>query len=156
MTDRKSLNVLPTTGAAGKLDEIRRQQAETPAAKKLNDETAIDRALDQSLTGDQRKVKEHIVEALQTVYDPELPVNLYDLGLIYKLRLTPGEQGQIVDIDMTLTAPNCPVAEEIPRQVQEAASKVEGVERVNVELVWEPKWDKSRMSEAALLELGLM
>jgi FeS assembly SUF system protein len=153
---RKSLNVLPTTGAVGKLDEIRRQEAAAPAGKKLNDESPIDRALDQSLTAEQRKVKERVVEALQTVYDPELPVNLYDLGLIYKLQLSPGEAGQIVDIDMTLTAPNCPVAEEIPQQVQEAASKVAGVERVNVELVWSPKWDKSRMSEVALLELGLL
>lgn len=154
---RKSLNVLPTTGAAGKLDELRKQSPEgSPVEKKLNDESPIDRALDPSLTVEQRKVKERIVEALQTVYDPELPVNLYDLGLIYKLQLRPGEAGQIVDIDMTLTAPNCPVAEEIPQQVQEAASKVKGVERVNVQLVWSPKWDKSRMSEVALLELGLL
>ena len=149
----KSLNVLPSSG---KLDELRKSEPAASPAKKLNDETPIDRALDASLSPEQRKVKERIVEALQTVYDPELPVNLYDLGLIYKLDLSPGESGQTADIDMTLTAPNCPVAEQIPRQVQEAVAKVAGVERVNVKLVWSPKWDKSRMSEAALLELGLL
>ena len=149
----KTLNVLPSSN---KLDELRKTDPVVPATKKLNDETPIDRALDGSLSPEQRKVKERIVEALQTVYDPELPVNLYDLGLIYKLGLTAGDAGQTVAIDMTLTAPNCPVAEEIPRQVQEAVAKVNGVARVNVELVWKPKWDKSRMSEAALLELGLL
>lgn len=157
---RKSLKVLPTTGAAGKLAELRAQPSAAPPAKKLNDETPIDRALDSSLSPEQRRIKEKIVEALQQVYDPELPVNLYDLGLIYRLHLSQshdeGEGGQIVEIDMTLTAPNCPVAEQIPRQVHEAVSAVQGVERVEVRLVWEPKWDKSRMSETALLELGLL
>ena len=149
----KTLNVLPNRG---KLDELRKTEPVAPVAKKLNDETPIDRALDASLSPEQRKVKERIMEALQTVYDPELPVNLYDLGLIYKLSLTTADAGEVVNIDMTLTAPNCPVAEEIPRQVQEAVAKVNGVSRVNVELVWSPRWDKSRMSEAALLELGLL
>ena len=155
---RKSLNVLPTTGAAGKLEEFRRQSPQaTPAQRKLNDQTAIDRALDDSLTPEQKKIKEKVIEAIQQVYDPEIPVNLYDLGLIYRLVLRPGEKGgQIVEIDMTLTAPNCPVAEELPNQVGFAAQLVEGVEDVLVELVWHPKWDKSRMSEVALLELGLM
>ena len=149
----KTLNVLPSSN---KLDELRRAEPPASPVKKLNDETPIDRALDASLSPEQRKVKERIVEALQTVYDPELPVNLYDLGLIYKLSLADADAGQRVDIDMTLTAPNCPVAEEIPRQVQEAVASVPGVSRVHVELVWSPKWDKSRMSEAALLELGLL
>jgi len=195
---RKSLKVLPITGAAGKLEELRKQQTPSPPgrgwpagpgegaapAKKLNDETPIDRALDQSLTPEQRKIKEKIIEALQQVYDPELPVNLYDLGLIYRLDLRPAEPegtearaeaspplrhagtkgsggggvggGQIVEIEMTLTAPNCPVAEQIPRQVHEAVAAVAGVEHVEVRLVWEPRWDKSRMSEVALLELGLL
>ena len=151
----KSLRVLPTTGAAGKLDELRAQPSGAPA-KKLNDETTIDRALDPSLSPEQRKVKERIVEALQTVYDPELPVNLYDLGLIYKLDLRDGDGGQDVAIDMTLTAPNCHVAEEIPKQVHEAVARVEGVASVAVRLVWSPRWGKERMSEVALLELGLM
>ena len=154
---RKSLKVLPTTGAAGKLAELRDQPAAGPPAKKLNDETPIDRALDQALSPEQRKIKEKIIEALQQVYDPELPVNLYDLGLIYRLILRDADGGgQAVDIDMTLTAPNCPVAEQIPQMVHQAAAAVEGVEHVEVRLVWEPRWDKSRMSEVALLELGLM
>ena len=152
----KSLKVLPATGAAGKLDGLRKQSA-APPAKKLNDETPIDRALDPALTPEQRRIKERVVEQLQQVYDPELPVNVFDLGLIYRLDFRAGEQGgQIVEIDMTLTAPNCPVAEQIPRQVQEAAAKAEGVERVEVQLVWSPRWDKGRMSEVALLELGLL
>ncbi len=155
---RKSLKVLPSTGAAGKLEELRAQSASAAPAKKLNDETPIDRALDQALSPEQRRIKEKIIEALQQVYDPELPVNLYDLGLIYRLDLRDADEGdgQIVEIDMTLTAPNCPVAEQIPQMVQQAAAAVPGVTRVGVRLVWEPKWDKSRMSEAALLELGLM
>lgn len=152
---RTSLNVLPLTGAAGKLEELRRQPPAAPA-KKLNDQTPIDRALDDSLTAEQRRIKERVIERLQQIYDPELPVNLYDLGLIYRLDVRAGEDGgQVVEIDMTLTAPNCPVAEQIPRQVQ-AAAKVDEVERVDVRLVWEPKWDKTRMSEVALLELGLL
>ena len=169
----KSLKVLPTTGPAGKVEELRKQTpAATPPAKKLNDETPIDWALDPSLNDEQRRIKQRVVEELQQVYDPELPVNIFDLGLIYRLDLRYAEgtearghegtkggksgKGQIVEIDMTLTAPNCPVAEQIPRMVQEAAAKAEGVERVDVRLVWEPRWDKSRMSEVALLELGLM
>lgn len=157
---RANLNVLPSSGAAGKLAELRTQPQHATVTKKLNDETPIDRAIDSSLTTEQRRIKERVIEALQQVYDPELPVNLYDLGLIYRLAIKAGERGEqgghVVEIDMTLTAPNCPVAEQIPRQVQQAAAAVAGVERVDVQLVWEPKWDKSRMSEAALLELGLL
>src|SRR5688572_8212892 len=88
---RKPLNVLPVTGAAGKLAELRAQGVALPPSKKLNDQTPIDRALDQSLTPRQRAIKERIIEALQQVYDPELPVNLYDLGLIYRLDLREAE-----------------------------------------------------------------
>ena len=155
--NRKSLNVLPTGLTSHKLDEIREMPAEPSGEKKLNDETPVDWALDTSLSPAQRRMKEKIVDALRTVYDPELPVNLYDLGLIYKLTLQGGQAGgQVVDIEMTLTTPNCPVAEQIPDQVQQAVAGVEGVERVNARLVWTPRWGKERMSEAALLELGLL
>ena len=99
------------------------------------------------------QMHEAIVAAIRTVYDPELPVNLYDLGLIYAINL--GENGK-VDIDMTLTAPGCPVAGEMPRMVEYAVRHVPGVTEVKATLVWSPAWNKSMMSEAAQLELGFM
>ena len=154
---KRSLNVLPSGLTSNKINELRDMPAAASSEKKLNEETPVDWALDSSLTPAQKKLKEKIIDALRTVYDPELPVNLFDLGLIYKLTLQDGQKGgQIVDIEMTLTTPNCPVAEEIPDQVQEAVAGVEGVERVNAELVWTPRWGKEKMSEAALLELGLL
>ncbi|MCP5405240.1 MAG: DUF59 domain-containing protein [Pseudomonadaceae bacterium] len=98
-------------------------------------------------------LREKVIHALRGVMDPELPVNLYDLGLIYELDVM--ESGTVA-IVMTLTAPNCPVAEEMPRMVQTAVLAVDGVASCTVKLVFEPPWDKSRLSEAARLELGLM
>lgn len=94
-----------------------------------------------------------IIAALRTVFDPEIPVNVYDLGLIY--RIEPGDHG-VVEIDMTLTAPGCPVAGEMLSMVQKAVNAVEGVGGVEVRLVFDPPWDKSRMSEDVQLELGLI
>jgi FeS assembly SUF system protein len=94
-----------------------------------------------------------IVAALRTVHDPEIPVNIYDLGLIY--RIEPKQRG-MVEIDMTLTAPGCPVAGEMVKWVEKAVSDVEGVGSVDVNLVFDPPWDKSRMSEDVQLELGLI
>ncbi len=150
----RSLNVLPSND---KVEELRKAPpvAET-GVKKLNDETPIDRALDGSLNDHQRIIKERVIEALRTVYDPELPVNLFDLGLIYKIDLTTVEGGEQIAIDMTLTAPACPVAGEMPGMVQRAVEPVDGVASCKVDLVWSPRWDKSKMSEVALLELGLM
>ena len=96
---------------------------------------------------------ETVIAALRTVHDPEIPVNIYDLGLIY--RIAPGERG-FVEIDMTLTAPGCPVAGEMMNWVQKAVSDVDGVESVKVNLVFDPPWDKSKMSEDVQLELGLL
>lgn len=93
-----------------------------------------------------------IIRALRQVYDPEIPVNVYDLGLIYELKV---DEGHNVFIQMTLTAPNCPVADQLVEDVNMQVGKVEGVKKVNVILVFEPAWDKSMMSEEALLELGL-
>jgi FeS assembly SUF system protein len=95
-----------------------------------------------------------IIAALRSVFDPEIPVNIYDLGLIYNLQVN--EQNHEVYILMTLTSPNCPVAEDMPLQVQEAVKLVEGVGNVQVELTFEPPWDKDMLSESALLELGLL
>jgi len=96
---------------------------------------------------------ERIIAALRTVHDPEIPVNIYDLGLIY--RIDPKQQG-LVEIDMTLTAPGCPVAGEMLKWVEAAVSGVEGISNVDVHLVFDPPWDKSRMSEDVQLELGLI
>lgn len=90
--------------------------------------------------------------ALRTVYDPEIPVNVYDLGLIYELKV---DADQIVHIQMTLTAPNCPMADYVVDMVKEAVDDVPGVMGTEIELVFEPVWDKSRMSEEARVELGL-
>jgi FeS assembly SUF system protein len=95
-----------------------------------------------------------IIAALRSVFDPEIPVNIYDLGLIYNLQVTEGTGD--VYILMTLTTPNCPVAEDMPLQVQEAVQLVQGVGTVKVELTFEPPWDKDMLSESALLELGLL
>jgi FeS assembly SUF system protein len=94
-----------------------------------------------------------IITALRSVHDPEIPVNIYDLGLIYRIELKDHES---VDIDMTLTAPGCPVASEILSWVRKAVSAVDGIKRVNVNLVFDPPWDQEKMSEEAKLELGLM
>ena len=97
--------------------------------------------------------KSAVIAALRTVYDPELPVNLYELGLIYELKIEPTGE---VHIRMTLTSPGCPVAGSLVGEVQKKVEAVSGVRSAKVELVWDPPWDKSRMSEAALLDLGLM
>lgn len=99
------------------------------------------------------KLETRIVDALRTVYDPEIPVNIYDLGLIYDLDVA--SDGK-VDIRMTLTAPGCPVAQTFPGVVGDAVAAVEGVTDVDVELVWEPPWSREMMSEAARLHLGML
>lgn len=92
-----------------------------------------------------------VIDALRGVYDPEIPVNIYDLGLIYRCEVS---ADGMVEIDMTLTAPACPVAGEMPGMVENALRAVPGVEDIKVELVWNPPWDQTMMSEAARLELG--
>jgi FeS assembly SUF system protein len=98
-------------------------------------------------------LKENVITALRNVYDPEIPVNIYDLGLIYDLDITP--QGE-VNIQMTLTAPGCPVAQTFPYTVESEVMSVPGVSKANVELVWDPPWTQDRMTEAARLQLGLL
>ena len=94
-----------------------------------------------------------IVEILKTVYDPEIPVNIYDLGLIYRIDVN---EDASVNVDMTLTAPSCPAADFIMEDVQQKVEYVEGVKSVNINLVFEPQWDKDMMSEEAKLELGFL
>lgn len=97
-------------------------------------------------------LRNDIVEVLRTIFDPEIPVNIYEMGLIYEISIT---EKLDVDIRMTLTSPMCPVAETLPPEVEAKAASVTGVGNVNLELVWDPPWDPSMMSEAARLELGM-
>ncbi len=120
----------------------------------------IDRAQQQAETelrepslADDGTLKDRIVQALRKVYDPEIPVNIYDLGLIYDLQI---DEDRNVSVQMTLTAPGCPVAQTFPGTVECAIKEVEGVADACVELVWDPPWDQSRMSEAARLELNML
>ena len=96
-------------------------------------------------------VKNKIIEEIRKIYDPELPVNIYELGLIYDIKVN----GSKAEIKMTLTTPNCPVAESLPKEVKDGAMQVEGIDDVNLELVWDPPWNKDMMSDAAKLELNL-
>lgn len=99
------------------------------------------------------RIERDIVNTLKNIYDPEIPVNIYDLGLIYDVDVEPDG---VANIRMTLTAPNCPMADELLMQVNDMTKMVGGVTDVNVTLVFEPAWDRSKMSEEALLELGLL
>ena len=101
---------------------------------------------------DKEQLNEAVITALKGVFDPEIPVNIYDLGLIYKVTIN---EENHVDIEMTLTTPGCPVAQTFPGTVEQAVNQVEGVKDCSVELVWEPPWTQERMSEAARLELGI-
>ena len=97
-------------------------------------------------------LKEKIISEIKKIYDPEIPVNIFELGLIYKIEIVNGNK---VIIEMTLTSPNCPVAESLPNSVKENILKIEGVGDVDLKLVWDPPWTKDKMSEAAKLELNL-
>ena len=98
------------------------------------------------------KLKEKIIKEIKKIYDPEIPVDIYELGLIYKIEI---DSKNNVELDMTLTTPNCPVAESLPKQVKDNIMKVDGVSDVILILVWEPPWNKDKMSEAAKLELNI-
>ena len=98
-------------------------------------------------------IEEQVINALKRVHDPEIPINIYDLGLIYELRI---DDEFNVYIRMTLTTPNCPIAEDMPGIVRSEVKNVKGVKEVTIELVFDPPWDKEMLSEAALLELGLL
>ena len=100
-----------------------------------------------------KDLEARVIEALKRVFDPEIPVNVYDLGLIYELNI---DEESNVKIRMTLTAPNCPVAEDMPGIVEQEVRAVEGIHKVEVELVFDPPWDQERISQAALLDLWLL
>tara|TARA_B100001094_G_C18094833_1_gene752458 strand:- start:723 stop:1022 length:300 start_codon:yes stop_codon:yes gene_type:complete len=96
-------------------------------------------------------LKEKIIEEIKKIYDPEVPVNIYELGLIYDIKI----EKDLAKVKMTLTTPNCPVAESLPQEVKDSIMQVEGIEKVDLDLVWDPPWNKDMMSEAAKLELNL-
>ena len=96
-------------------------------------------------------LKEKVITEIKKIYDPEIPVNIYELGLIYDIKI----KDKDVQVKMTLTTPNCPVAESLPKEVKDSIMELKEVNKVDLDLVWEPPWDKSMMSEAAKLELNL-
>jgi len=102
---------------------------------------------------DTEELKQRVITVLQGIYDPEIPVNIYELGLIYEVSILPLNNVQIV---MTLTSPACPAAQSLPVEVDQKVRELEGINDVHVAVTWTPPWDKSRMSEAAQLELGML
>ncbi len=98
-------------------------------------------------------IETEVIEALRTCFDPEIPVNIYEMGLIYSVKV---DDAGVVQIQMTLTSPHCPAAQSIPAEVEGKVRQITGVTDVNVDIVWEPPWDQSKMSEAARLQLGML
>jgi FeS assembly SUF system protein len=150
----QSLNVLPHSGKVEQLRHESQQSSESHPSeqKNLNNQTLVERACDPSKTPQQKALEEKVIERIKTVYDPEIPVNIYELGLIYSIDITPENE---VTVKMTLTAPACPVAGELPPQVEKTIEMIPEVKSARVDLVWDPPWSKDMMSEAAKLELGL-
>ena len=156
---------LPVLPSSGKVDQLRqemaqdgrvlpdaqRSDADASAAATNEPPTAPDAKSAQ--TPRQREIQIKVEGVLRTIFDPEIPVNIYDLGLIYEVKV---DETDAVNVKMTLTAPACPVAGSLPGEVE---AKIEGIPEVrtaNVELVWDPPWSKDRMSESAMLDLGFM
>ena len=102
---------------------------------------------------DQKFIEKEVIEILKTIFDPEIPVNIYELGLIYKIEITPSFNALV---EMTLTSPACPVAESLPGEVKQRIKGIYGINEVFVELVWEPTWNMDMMSEEAKLQLGML
>ncbi len=142
----------PSAGVSPVKDAVGRDAG--PAAKPpLTQQSLIDRALDPARTPVQKALLEKAIDAIRTVYDPEIPVNIYDLGLIYDIDV---KDDLSIDVIMTLTAPGCPVAGSILNEVHSKLQNIETVKSVDVQLTFDPPWTKDRMSEEALLELGLI
>ena len=145
----KSLPVLPNSG---KVEQLRKQEVASPS--RHCDTTLVSRFADSTKTPNQKAIEEKIVSVLRTIYDPEIPVNIYDLGLIYAIDID--AQTSKVRVKMTLTAPGCPVAGELVAQVQQKIETLDEVPDATVDLVWDPPWGREMMSESARLELGLL
>jgi FeS assembly SUF system protein len=144
-TNPNSVTKLPVLPSSGKVDELRRQPPADPAP-------LVQPVLADPLKSIEMKLLEgKIIEVLSNIYDPEIPVSIYELGLIYGIEIAADKS---VKIRMTLTAPGCPVAGSLPGEVARKVEAIDEVREAEVELVWEPAWDKSKMSEAAQLQLG--
>jgi FeS assembly SUF system protein len=151
----KSLTVLPHSG---KVDQLRAEAAKAPPTPKkerpihphVNRISASPAALKSER---QLEIEREVIKVIRKVFDPEIPVNIYDLGLIYDIDVDPEDR---VHVRMTLTAPGCPVAGTLPPQVEQQIEAIPQVKGATVELVWEPQWTKDMMSDAAQLQLGLM
>ena len=153
----KSLTVLPHSG---KVDQLRAEAAKSSAEPKPKKERPIQPHVNRisaspaALKSErQLEIEREVIKVLRKVFDPELPVNIYDLGLIYDIDIDPDDH---VHVRMTLTAPGCPVAGTLPPQVEQQIETIDQVKGATVELVWEPQWKKDMMSDAAQLQLGLM
>ena len=153
--DPVRLNVLPNSGKVDQLrDELMSEQAAAAAdkPKPLADRTPIDLALQSSgKTLRQKLIEGKVIEACRRVFDPEIPVNIYELGLIYEIDV---REDASVKVKMTLTAPACPVAGSLPGEVERRIEDIPEIKSADVELVWDPPWTRDRMSEAAMLQLG--
>ena len=147
---RQPLNVLNTNA---KVEQLR-AEVRDPELKKHVDTTIISRFVDANKTAKQKAIEEKVIDAIRQVYDPEIPVNIYDLGLIYAINVD--DASGRVEIKMTLTAPACPVAGQIVADVEQRVENIAEVPSAKVELVWDPPWSREMMSEAAQLELGLL
>jgi FeS assembly SUF system protein len=145
-TNPASVTKLPVLPSSGKVEELRRQGPVEPSPP-----TAVVAPVDPLKSVEFKLLEGKIIEVLNRIYDPEIPVSIYELGLIYGIEIAADKS---VKIRMTLTAPGCPVAGSLPGEVAAKVEAIEEVKEAEVELVWEPPWDKSRMSEAAQLQLG--
>lgn len=154
---QQGASVLVESGAEPVVPDVLAPEPEiSPATEEVSEttpESTADPVIDAGANIGLAQVEGRVIEAISTVFDPEIPVNIYELGLIYDIQI---DGMSDVKIDMTLTSPACPVAESLPGDVQRVVEGVEGIRSVNVELVWEPQWSPDRMSEAARLELGFM
>jgi FeS assembly SUF system protein len=141
-----------TNDTAEKTDELSVPATAPAPAAELTEGNRVVPQVSAAIPEDEvARITADLIGALKTVYDPEIPVDIYELGLIYKVDL---DDNRNLTIDMTLTAPGCPVAGTMPGMVKEAVEQVDGIGAVDVELVWDPPWDQSRMSDEAKLELG--
>jgi FeS assembly SUF system protein len=149
---KQSLHVLPSSGKA---EQLRREMSENPHPPTV-ERSATDPAnaptTDASVPPEVRLLQGKVIEAVRQVFDPEIPVNIYELGLIYAIDVQPEN---VINVRMTLTTPACPVAGSLPGEVQRRIESIPEVKSANIDLVWDPPWDRSMMSEAAMLQLGM-
>lgn len=150
---KQSLTVLPSSG---RVEQLRREMAENPPTPTSSFRTATDPANapvpNPDAPPEHRIIEGKVIEAVRQVYDPEIPVNIYELGLIYAIDVQPDRS---VNVRMTLTTPACPVAGSLPGEVERRIEAIPEVVSARIELVWDPPWDRSMMSEAAMLQLGM-